>query len=79
MNTSCPSKPGRSRQRGFFLIIVLLALTAIMLIYLTINARRLAVLKQDLRLIDQKQVQRLNPADSGVITNRALTPSALAP
>lgn len=65
-------------QRGFFLIIVLLAITGIMLIYLTANARRLAVLKQDLRLVEQKQVQRLNPAESGVTTNRDPAPSALA-
>jgi Tfp pilus assembly protein PilX len=66
-------------QRGFFLVIVLLALTAIMLIYLTVNARRLAVLKQDLRLVEQKQIQRFNPAASGVNTNRAPVPSASVP
>lgn len=66
-------------QRGFFLIIVLLAVTAIMLIYLTANARRLAVLKQDLRLVEQKQIQRFSPAASGVITNRAPVPPAPVP
>ena len=70
--------PGR-RERGFFLVIVLLAVTAIMLIYLTANARRLAVLKQDLRLVEQKQIQRFNPAASGVITNRVPVPLAPAP
>lgn len=65
-------------QRGFFLVIVLLAITAIMLIYLTANARRLAVLKQDLRLIEQKQIQRFNPAASGVTTNSVPAPSAFA-
>ena len=65
--------------RGFFLNIVLLAVTAIMLIYLTANARRLAVLKQDLRLVEQKQMQRFNPAASGVTTNRAPVPSASVP
>lgn len=65
-------------ERGFFLIIVLLAITGIMLIYLTANARRLAVLKQDLRLVEQKQIQRFNPAASGATTNRAPAPSALA-
>lgn len=66
-------------QRGFFLIIVLLAVTAIILIYLTANARRLAVLKQDLRLVEQKQIQRFSPAASGVTTNRVLVPSVPAP
>ena len=69
----------RSHQRGFFLIIVLLAVTAIMLIYLTANARRLAVLKQDLRLVEQKQILRFNPAASGVTADRALVPSAPVP
>jgi hypothetical protein len=50
-----------------------------MLIYLTANARRLALLKQDLRLVEQKQIQRFNPAASGVTTNRVLTPSVPAP
>ena len=68
----------RRHQRGFFLVIVLLAVTAIMLIYLTVNARRLAVLKQDLRLVEQKQVQRFNPAAFGAITNRAVARSAPA-
>lgn len=75
--TRSSNHPGR-HQRGFFLIIVLLAITGIMLIYLTANARRLAVLKQDLRLVEQKQVQRLNPAESGVTTNRAPARSAPA-
>jgi len=75
---STTNQPCR-HQRGFFLIIVLLAVTAIMLIYLTANARRLAVLKQDLRLVEQKQIQRFNPAASGVTTNRAPVPSASAP
>jgi len=66
-------------QRGFFLIIVLLAVTAIMLIYLTANARRLAVLKQDLRLVEQKQIQRFSPAASGVMTNRVPVPLTPAP
>ncbi len=66
-------------QRGFFLVIVLLAVTAIMLIYLTANARRLAVLKQDLRLVEQKQMLRFNPTASGGTTNRAPVPSAPAP
>ena len=72
-----PSNHPRPQQRGFFLVIVLLATTAIMLIYLTVNARRLAVLKQDLRLVEQKQVQRFNPIASSATTNRAPASSAL--
>lgn len=73
----CPaSESHRPRERGFFLVIVLLAITAIMLIYLTVNARRLAVLKQDLRLVEQRQIQRFNPAELVSITNRAPALSA---
>jgi hypothetical protein len=68
--------PRRTRERGFFLVIVLLAITAIMLIYFTANARHLAALKHDLRLVEQKQVQRFNPAVSAVVTNRAPDPPA---
>lgn len=79
MKVAATTNQPRRNQRGFFLVIVLLALTAIMLIYLTVDARRLAALKQDLRLIEQKQVQRLNLAESGVATNLPPTPSASAP
>ena len=79
MKLAPSSNRPRHHQRGFFLVIVLLAITAIMLIYLTVNARCLAVLKQDLRLVEQKQVQRFNPAAAGAITNRAPVPAVLAP
>ena len=78
MKLSPSSQHPRHRERGFFLVIVLLAITAIMLIYLTVNAHRLAMLKQDLRLVEQKQVQRFNPIASGATTNRAPASSALA-
>ena len=65
------SQHQRPREHGFFLVIVLLAVTAIMLIYLTVNARSLSALRQDLRLVEQKQIQRFDPVASGAITNRA--------
>lgn len=82
MKLAPPSGHPRHREHGFFLVIVLLALTAILLIYLTVNARRLAVLKQDLRLIEQRQIQRFKsaaPAVTGVITNRAPASAVAAP
>jgi Tfp pilus assembly protein PilX len=82
MKLSLSSRPLRRREHGFFLVIVLLALTAILLIYLTVNARRLAVLKQDLRLIEQKQIQRFNSANAAVvggITNRVPGSPAAVP
>jgi type II secretory pathway component PulJ len=62
------SQPSSCRhQRGFFLIVVMLALVTIMLIYVMANLRILAALKRDIRIVEQKQVQRLEK----------LTPSAL--
>ena len=46
-------------QRGF-LVIALLAIITIMLIYIAANLHVLAALKRDIRLVEQKQVQRLN-------------------
>jgi hypothetical protein len=78
MKLAPASKSPCPHQRGFFLVIVLLAVTAIMLIYLTVNARSLSALRQDLRLVEQKQIQRFNLAASVAITNRAPVPSAPA-
>lgn len=50
---------GSPRHRGFFLIIVMLALVTIMLIYVMANLRILAALKRDIRIVEQKQIQRL--------------------
>jgi hypothetical protein len=78
MKVAPASKNPCRHQRGFFIVIVLLAITAIMLIYLTVNARSLSALRQDLRLVEQKQIQRFNPGASGAITNRAAAAAALA-
>lgn len=51
----------RQGQRGF-LVIALLAIISIMLVYIAANLHVLASLKRDLRLVEQKQVQRLNKA-----------------
>jgi hypothetical protein len=40
-------------------VIIVLAFLAIILIYLAANARTLHLLERDLKLIEQKQVQRL--------------------
>jgi hypothetical protein len=48
----------RHGERGF-LVVALLAIVAIMLIYININVRLLGGLKRELKLIDQKQIQRL--------------------
>ena len=48
----------RRGERGF-LVIALLALVAIMLIYVNVNVRLLGNLKSELKLVEQQQIQRL--------------------
>ena len=48
----------RRAERGF-LIIALLVLVSIMLIYVAFGLRSLNRLRQDLKLVEQKQIQRL--------------------
>lgn len=73
MRLLSPQPLRRHRQRGFFLIIVLLALVTLMLIYITANLRILAALKRDIRILEQKQVQRLEKASpSALVFTNAL-------
>ena len=48
----------RRGERGF-LVIALLAIVAIMLIYVNVNVRLLGNLKRELKLVEQQQIQRL--------------------
>jgi hypothetical protein len=48
----------RHGERGF-LVIALLAILAIMLIYVNANVRLLGNLKRELKLVEQQQIQRL--------------------
>lgn len=59
MNLPTPNSVSPRRQHGFFLVVVLLALVVIMLVYIAANLRILAALKRDLRIVEQKQIQRL--------------------
>lgn len=51
-------RAARPGERGF-LVIALLAILAIMLIYVNVNVRLLGNLKRELKLVEQKQIQRL--------------------
>lgn len=64
----------RRGERGF-LVIALLAIVAIMLIYVNVNVRLLGNLKRELRLIEQQQIQRLENigAQPLRLTNRVVT------
>ena len=58
----------RAGERGFYLVVVLLIMASIMLIYLAVNTSRLGSLKKELRLVEQKQIERLNRS-AAVATN----------
>lgn len=67
----------RRGERGF-LVIALLAIVAIMLIYVNINVRLLGNLKRELKLVEQQQIQRLEKigAEPTRLTNAVATATA---
>ena len=65
----------RSREQGFFLVIVMLILAVIMLLYGATNGRRLANLHEEIRLVERQLVQRMNHS-ANVATNKLVTPRA---
>lgn len=76
MRVQVSQHAGRARERGF-LVIALLAIISIMLIYIAANLHVLAALKRDIRLVEQKQVQRLNQAyPSASVTATNVMPAA---
>jgi Tfp pilus assembly protein PilX len=77
MKLNRTSQNHRPRERGFFLVIVMLMLASIMMLYVAANSRRLTNLKQEIRLIEQKQVQRLNRS-ANVTTNNIAAPAVAA-
>ena len=52
-------RPAARRGEHGFLVIALLAIVAIMLIYVNVNVRLLGNLKRELKLVEQQQIQRL--------------------
>jgi len=67
MKTSSRKARARNHSRSGMAVIIVLAFLAIILIYLAANARTLDWLARDLKLVEQKQVQRL--AGTSVKTN----------
>jgi hypothetical protein len=77
MRPSPASRHPRANERGF-LVIALLAIITIMLLYIAANLHVLAALKRDLRVVEQKQVRRLNrsfPPVSVTVTNAPPAPA----
>jgi len=71
------NRHGRPHQGGF-LVIALLAIISIMLVYIAANLHVLAALKKDLRLVEQKQVQRLGKTlASGPVATTNAAPAAI--
>jgi len=72
----CHRSTTRRGERGF-LVIALLAIVAIMLIYVNVNVRLLGNLKRELKLVEQQQIQRLEKTGAeplrlpGAMTNAA--------
>jgi hypothetical protein len=66
------------RRRSGSAVIVVLALLAIMLIYVTANLRTLASLGAELRLLERRQVQRLQKATHATNAPPAITVSTNA-
>ena len=75
MKLNRASQNRRPGEQGFFLVVVMLILATIMLIYVATNHRRLTNLKREIRLVEQKQVQRLNR--SPVVTTNSVPASAV--
>jgi hypothetical protein len=67
MKTSFHESRIANHSQSGMAVIIVLAFLAIILIYLAANARTLHWLERDLKLIEQKQVQRL--AGTNIKTN----------
>ena len=76
LTASESERSGRARRERGFMIIAMMAILAMMLIYVAASTTTLTRLRQNLKLVEQKQVQRLQtPAPTAARTNAAaLTP-----
>jgi hypothetical protein len=78
MKISPETFPARSRQRqSGVAVIVMLALLSIMLIYIAANSRSLSHLDRELKLIEQRQIQRLERLSATLRTPPAADTNAV--
>ena len=63
---STESRPARREERGSATILVL-ALLALMTVFLTVNQLVLHNLKRELRLVEQKQLKKFQPPTAGPV------------
>jgi len=70
--------PSRQRRQSGVAIIVILAMLSIMLVYMTANLQSVHHLGRELKLLEQRQVQRLNsrsPATNSVTETSSSKPN----
>jgi hypothetical protein len=70
-----PCPPSAFHSRSGSAVVIFLALLAIMLVLVAANGRTLLLLKKDLRLIEQRQVQRLERSQTNAVS-QAPTPAS---
>jgi len=70
-------QPASHRERGMAVVVVL-ALTSVLLVYVAANLRSLGLLDRELKRVEQKQIQRLDKATSGATNAVAVAEGALA-
>ena len=68
------SRPARRSERGF-MIIAMMVMLAMMLIYVAASTRSLRQLRQELKLVEQKQVQRLQASTVTATRTNAAAPA----
>jgi len=79
------TRPAVRRSERGFLVIALLAILAIMLIYVNANVRLLGHLKRELKLVEHKQILRLEKTGAqpwrltNIATNSPTEPTAPQP
>ncbi len=73
MKISQPN-PTRRRHQGGSAVLIFITLLAIMLLLLTANSSTLLHLHRELKLLDQRQVERLNAARTNTTTT-AISPA----
>jgi Tfp pilus assembly protein PilX len=69
-----PNPKTHHRSESGFAVAVVLALLSIMVILVVANARNLAWLRREVRLVEKHQVDRLDASSGSVATNQPPSP-----
>ena len=63
----CLPEGARRKQGGFVATVEFIALLAIMVLLVTINAKALFHLHREVRLLEQQQIKRLNASETNTV------------